>query len=542
LAAFCALVFATGAGAVPKKLPALTPVADDALTSALEVGVVTEAEYALQRARSLFKLRVVRSRFGDVERLGGRAATLVLRDLALRVDALPPEEQRQARAILARPSDGRGPDEPYGWIVAESPASPVCDAHVCIHWVDSSGDAPPGADANANSVPDWVENEVQAVFATVWSAQVDTFGFKPPRSDLNSPNDGGNGLLDVYLADIGRDDIFGYCTSDDPRIGTRRDGGPWNISSYCVFDNDFADFAPVPPVNALRVTGAHEFRHASQFSQDWAEDFWLLEADATAIEDEPELYDSINDNRRYLRRSPLTSPGVPLDNGDPNDFFLYGSWIFARFLGENFGGPAIIREIWARADASFGRPDDYSMEAVVRVVNRRVPFRTAFARFARWNRTPARFYEEGAAYRAARTSSSFVIGPARRSTGTRVRRLPHLANAFYSFRPGSNASRRARLRLGVDLPPIRTRPVAFVLIHFESGAYDARRVALSRSGVGSRTVPFGRGAVDHVDLVLTNASARFDLNSCFLGVTPYSCGGAVPLDDGGLYRFRADLR
>jgi C1A family cysteine protease len=55
-------------------------------------------------------------------------------------------------------------------------------------------------------------------------------------------------------------------------------------------------------------------------------------------------------------------------------------------------------------------------------------------------------------------------------------------------------------------------------------------------------VDFDRRVVSRVDLVLTNASARFDLSSCWTYTTSYSCGGAVALDENRTYRFTAKLR
>jgi hypothetical protein len=61
VAVVCALVAVAPSVAAPaKRPPALTPVVPDALTRALERGELTEAQYALERARSLFTLGAVR--------------------------------------------------------------------------------------------------------------------------------------------------------------------------------------------------------------------------------------------------------------------------------------------------------------------------------------------------------------------------------------------------------------------------------------------------------------------------------------------------
>lgn len=95
--AFLATVLAALAGTASaqqaRALPALAPVPDDALSEALEDGELTEAEYVLERARSLFQLEAVQHEYGQVTRPEGRDATLVLRDLALRKAQLGPDRK-----------------------------------------------------------------------------------------------------------------------------------------------------------------------------------------------------------------------------------------------------------------------------------------------------------------------------------------------------------------------------------------------------------------------------------------------------------------
>jgi hypothetical protein len=61
-----------------------------------------------------------------------------------------------------------------------------------------------------------------------------------------------------------------------------------------------------------------------------------------------------------------------------------------------------------------------------------------------------------------------------------------------------------------------------------------RNISLSASGDGVVSVPFARGAVKRVVLVLVNASHRY---TCARS-EPFSCRGA-PRDDGGSYRYVA---
>ena len=131
-----------------RPLPAPVPIADDALTAALETGELSEAEYALERARSLFQLANVRREFGYVARPLGQDATLILRDLAARVGDLAGVERLAAKQILARPSD----DPPIvpigdGWTATESTSSQTCARARRAAYVRSA------SAAESNSLP-----------------------------------------------------------------------------------------------------------------------------------------------------------------------------------------------------------------------------------------------------------------------------------------------------------------------------------------------------------------------------------------------------
>jgi hypothetical protein len=219
-ALLAALLPAVAANADPqpappeKPLPAVVPVADD-LTAAAARGEISEARYALERARSLVQPVRTARRYGDVAEPSPRAATLILRDLALRVDDLSPARQKEARTLLARPTDGSADPDGFGY-AASATRDFHCTTHVCVHWVDSTADAPPPAD-DGDGVPDWVETTA-TVFERVWREEVTDGGYRRPKSDLTSSNHGPNGKLDVYLADVGSDGLYGFCGTDDPNV------------------------------------------------------------------------------------------------------------------------------------------------------------------------------------------------------------------------------------------------------------------------------------------------------------------------------------
>jgi hypothetical protein len=301
-------------------------------------------------------------------------------------------------------------------------------------------------------------------------------------------------------------------------------------------DDDYAPSQfPSPGANgvaALQVTAAHEFFHAVQFAYDYSEDSWFMEGTATWMEDE--VYTAVNDNRLYLSRSPLTHPSVPADRG--SGYYEYGAWITWRYFTERFD-PALIRETWAYADGSKFGIDQYSLQALAHAMaDRGASFADVFARFGVWNALPATFYSEGNAYRAAPASASFAVTRRNDGIGWHRLTLDHLTDPQVRFTPSTRVKSTAQLRVRVNAPLAPTAPAATVLVRNAGGATHIYPVTLDAAGSGHRVVPFGRGTVARVFLILTNASRR---TSCWVG-SWYSCSGH-PADDNETFRYQARL-
>jgi hypothetical protein len=522
-----------------KALPSLSPAASDALSRALRRGALTDAEYALQRALSLFRPGLVRGRFGRFAPVDPRSTTMVLRDLAVRLGQLSGPEKRMARSVLARPTDGAADDFGDGYTVPE--ATPQCGTSWCVHYVTSTTDAPPLDDLDVNGIPDQVDATL-AIMGEVWAKEITSYGYRQPKSDITSANYGPDANIDVYLVDIGDQGLYGYCASDDPNLDVL--GTPaypyYDASAYCVFDNDYsvAQYAPsTSGIPALQVTAAHEFFHGVQFAYDIAEDQWFMEGTATWMEDE--VYDAVNDNLGYLGYGQLGRPKVPVDQG--GGFAVYGNWVFWRFLAEACGSagspdPTVVLDTWAYADGSAAGRDDYSTQAVSKVVeDRGSQLRWDFADFGLVNGAPAGFYEEGASYPVPPITRSFTVSKVSAGAGGHVR-MDHLTNAYVEFRRGSGVSSRAKLLIELDLPAYKAGPELSALVFLQSGGVKLHAFVVPKNGDTTIKVAFGKGKVKRIVLVLTNASTRFD---CWVG-SPYSCMGD-PIDDNGDYEYSASL-
>lgn len=492
------------------RLPALAPAPNDALTRALTEGRISDSEYALKRAASLSRLGAVRREFGSVGRPGARAATLILRDLALRVSSLSGAERAEAEALLARPNQGGPNDGTLEYETAEALA--IESPNFRIHYVTSTDD---------KSTPAYAAT-ISALMEEVWTKEVTEFGWRQPKSDANATPNGGDGKFDVYLGDVGGLGYYGYCATD---------GGQTTLEqySYCVLDNDYTGF-DLPVLDAARVTAAHEFSHAIHFTYDVTDDYWFLEATGTWMEDE--VYDDINDNYQYLSASSLSRPQTPADSfvgfdnpANPNTGFQYGQFIWMRYLSEKFGSRDLVRNIWENTAVG----GSYSLKAIeATLAGKGTDFASSYADFAARNTKPSRFYEEGAAYEAK-------VAPVRHKTHTLTGTTPgkgsfsdvdHLTSRAISFKPGAGVVQTDQITLSVDLGsnPMQRASV----VNLAGTGMTVTEVPLV-GGKGNLTVPFG--GQTEVVLVLTNASNRM-INCDPRGGAPgdSSCGGN-PVDD-----------
>ena len=452
--------------------------------------------------------------------------TLALRDLALTLPTLSGPEARAAHRMLARPTDGGADPEGNGYPSTGSWTF-TCSLRFCFHWVTTGDDAVDPTDADLNGTPDQIDL-TSATMETVWDTEVTGYGLRAPKDDSTSvlPFAAGNpdGRFDVYLANIGDDSLYGYCSSDDPETqgNTRSD-----VSAYCVLDNDYslAEYG-APPLNSLQVTAAHEFFHAVQFAYSYLTDSWLLESLAAWIEDE--VYTDVNDNLQYLTPSPISSRGQSIDLGDPDH--VYGSWIWWEFLSTNLGvteARALVADILTQTDGAPGGAAMVSSDALATAFsNAGVHLGNSMAWFGIANATPGTSYPEGASYPASGFAASATVSSSS-SAVTRSVSLNHLASKAMRFTPGQGMGAGAKLRVIVDLPRAASTPGFLAIVRFLDGSSLLRVPTLNGDGIGSLRLRFDRSVVRDVLLGFGNGSTRFD---CFQG-TFFSCEGR-PLDNG----------
>ena len=250
---------------------------------------------------------------------------MALRNLWLLKDALSPADRAAADKLAQRPS---------------KPAV-IGDANILMHY----DPAELGYDINAAFAP-------MAYVADTYAGS----GYRRPKPDGTK---GGDARVDIYLDQL-EPGLYGYCTTDQKKLTKP---GHYDVWAYCVLDADYAGF-PRTPIENFQVTAAHEYYHATQFAYDIADDGWFLEATATWAEDE--LYTAINDNYQYLKDSPITHPGKPMDKF--GGVFHYGVWNFFRYLSEHYPAktgalPGMLLQMWKNADSSKGPKQGHVLHA-----------------------------------------------------------------------------------------------------------------------------------------------------------------------------------
>jgi len=248
-----------------------------------------------------------------------------------------------------------------------------------VHYTTIGFDALSGGVATAVKVAD--------IMDSVYAHIVDTLGYPPPPQDGYEP--GGDEKYDVYMLNLGRvyygqtfTDSLGYPTPRQATSFIELNARPEQLHGY---ENQ--------PMDAIRVTAAHELFHAVQFGVDWreAEDtgssferrYWM---EMSAVWMEEEIYDDINDYYTYLEYF-FNVPEWSLQQfAGTSDLHPYASCVFPIYLSERFGRD-IVRDIWLLCGQlgigpSFLRAAD---SAIWETSGHTQNWVTAMSEFALWN-------------------------------------------------------------------------------------------------------------------------------------------------------------
>ena len=206
-----------------------------------------------------------------------------------------------------------------------------------------------GVDVNTNGVPDYVD-AVAIIFDSVHNHIVNVLGYPAPLAD--GFYTGGDDRFDVWLSDL-PGGLYGQTWIDSAFAE-----GVTSLTATAFIELDH-NYANLPnyinnPLNAVRVTAAHEYFHAVQFAIDWTEAeiyndnfvarYWM-EMSSTWMEEE--MYDDINDYYLYLPWF-FDDPRASIQQFKSySDLHPYASGILPMFMSDKLGRD-VIRDIWLK--------------------------------------------------------------------------------------------------------------------------------------------------------------------------------------------------
>lgn len=259
-----------------------------------------------------------------------------------------------------------------------------------VHYTTSGIDSVyrPSDDRDSDGVPDYVE-DVAVILDSVYDHEINILGYPTPPVDGFYPS-GGDEKYDVYIKNL-LSGVFGLTYLDSLSI----DGpGSLRATSFIELENDYREMAEYRnrPLDAARVTCAHEFFHAVQFGIDFTEAdihedvvrrYWM---EMSAVWMEEEIYDNINDYYSYLPFF-YNNPRLSIQQfNSATDLHPYGSVVFPIFLSEKFGRD-IIKDIWLRCGAMGAGPHFLIATelAIDSIIGGTLGLPTAFCEFALWN-------------------------------------------------------------------------------------------------------------------------------------------------------------
>lgn len=273
-------------------------------------------------------------------------------------------------------------------VLSDSIASP--SGSFLIHYTtvgDSAVYQPNNVDGSG--IPLYVR-KVAEICDSVFYHDIIDLGYPPVPVD-GFYAEGGDNKYDVYLVNLGSS-VYGLAYPDSLFI----DGpGSMRATSFIELDNDYSEI-PVyasRPLDAVRVTVAHEYFHAVQFgidfteAEDWTNSafvqrYWM---EMSAVWMEEEHYDHINDYYYYLPVF-FDQPNVSLQSfRTASDIHPYAAAVYPIYLVERFD-KNIVRDIWLKCGRSLG-PDFLlaAAEVIDSASNGAASYTSTFAEFAIWN-------------------------------------------------------------------------------------------------------------------------------------------------------------
>jgi len=238
-----------------------------------------------------------------------------------------------------------------------------------VHFDTTGIHAPAPQDANANTLPDYIDSVLTA-FDAAYTVEIDTLGYDaPPHSDTVLLGGVRRGVYAVYVLELGRplgsstpaQGIYGM-TRPERRVG--EGGSRGRFTAYTVIDNNYSPQDTTPfgkrwyyetGVRALRTTAAHEFHHVIQLgsygnsyeicSLHEMTSTWMEHRVCPDVRDYEQFFPLAFGFRFANGSATTTTPPVALS--DTRCIVGYASMLFAEYLVQTHG-EQVLGRFWER--------------------------------------------------------------------------------------------------------------------------------------------------------------------------------------------------
>jgi hypothetical protein len=207
-------------------------------------------------------------------------------------------------------------------------------------------------DNNKNGIPDYVDS-VSYYFNYAYDILINKMGFQKPFIDSLR---GGDNLYDVYLMELVEENDATYGYTDGEDLFTN-EFGVNQLNSYIVIDNNFSPYDSITingarkrafrtyGIDAVKITSAHEFHHAIQFTYGIPIDYHGLLMEMSSVWVEYTLHPNIYDFVQYVSElfSDISSYKFTINTPDNG----YRWSIFFQFIEKKYGYE-FIKSIWEK--------------------------------------------------------------------------------------------------------------------------------------------------------------------------------------------------
>jgi hypothetical protein len=352
-----------------------------AIERAREEGRIGFAEEMLLKAYSLYAPERLPEEYRrpDPEKCG----TPLAREIEKALPGLPADVAAEITRLRARPTNWDSYLNTTHFRIFYSTSGP----DMILGWPDTS-----------------YRDAVAAAAENSWTEEVSNMGFRQPPDDSSDPDGGGGSShYDIYVQNLGSG-FYGWCSTSYTVPSTPRT----DATSYISIDNDYAGFGYPDATDPMKVTVAHEFCHACQFSSNYLVPSWY--AECTSVWSEDEVYDSINDYLFYLPYY-FNYPYASIEWNDGTGARIYGSCVWNIFISEAVAA-TLVPDVWARLEST---SDEFAaLDYCLGLEGSSLE--EAFGTFAVWNwftgsRNDGAHYSEGATWPLVSPQATYGMYP-----------------------------------------------------------------------------------------------------------------------------------